>query len=83
MDERLKVWSEPPAAGLQLTMRAVKGWTFSSDCSCCVCRAAYLTVLAKPLVADDHILPQLQLFIGEKSRAEAAEVTQQASELLL
>lgn len=48
-----------------------------------MCRAAYLTVLAKPLIADDHVLPQLQLFIGEKSRADAAEVTQQAGELLL
>lgn len=48
-----------------------------------MCRAAYLSVLAKPLVADDHILPQLQLFIGEESRADAAQVAQQAGQLLL
>lgn len=49
----------------------------------CVCIFAYLPVLAKPLVADDCILPELQLLIGEQSRTGTAQVTQQTGQLLL
>lgn len=43
----------------------------------------HLPVLAEPLIADHRILPELQLLIREESRADAAQVDQQAGQLFL
>lgn len=40
-------------------------------------------MLAQSLIADNYILPELQLFINGQSWADAAKVCQQAGQLLL
>lgn len=67
------------AAGLKVLSRVLSLDQALTDASLC----AYLSVLAELLVADHRILPELQLLIGEESRADAAKVTQQAGQLFL
>jgi len=53
-------------------------------CAClCACVCVYLAMLAQPLIADNYIFPELELFINEQSWTGAAEVRQQAGQLFL
>lgn len=43
----------------------------------------YLAMLSQPLIANNGILPQVELLINEQSWTDAAEVGQQAGQLFL